>query len=68
LIRERVLVPAGGVTFSGAAPLIRERILAPAGGVTFGGTAPLIFIPAGGSAAQGVSRITVGSGRSARIS
>lgn len=67
-LRERQIVPTGGVSFSGAPAQIHVQVFAPAGQVTFAGSAPIIFIPAGGVVSNPVSRITVGSARSNRIS
>jgi hypothetical protein len=67
-IHERALVPSGGVVFSGSPAQIHEKVLVPSGQVTFGGSAPITFIPAGGVVSNPVSRVTVGSARSNRIS
>jgi hypothetical protein len=67
-LRTRVQVPSGNVAFSGAVPLIRTRVQTPTSGVTFSGTSGMIFIPAGGVPSSDYSRLTVGMGRSTRIS
>jgi len=67
-LRTRALVPSGGVVFGGSAAQIRTRVSLPVGGVTFSGNAGMIFIPAGGLPSSDYNRITVGVGRSTRLS
>lgn len=60
--------PSGSINFSGTALMYKTKVLLPSGGVTFSGSAGLIFIPDGVVPSTDNRYITVGAGRSMRIS
>lgn len=63
-----VFSAGGTVEFAGTVNAVHTKVLVATGEVLFTGNAGMIFIPAGGVAAEYLSRITVGMNRAGRLS